>query len=228
VAELVTAGLPRVGVGARSGARMPGTGNGHGDGAASSSPSRSSNGSHNGTFNGSSDGAVDAVINGSASESIPDSGRAAVTLGKLRWSVAAEAMLASAVLAVTAVLVNTPTAREGFTQPVSATAAFNTGGPGGRGDVNITVTPAVLGPNQVRVSVTGSEGKPYRPQQIQVALELPARHLGPLAVPVKADGPGRYASGSVTMTITGQWQLQITIRSDAFDETTVVVPVPVH
>ncbi len=233
VAELVTAGLPRVGVGARSGARMPGTGNGHGDGAASGSPSRSSNGSHNGTFNGaasgSSTGSSDgAVINGSASESIPDSGRAAVTLRMLRWSVAAETILASSVLAVTAVLVNTPTARESFTPPANATVAFNTGGPGGRGDVSVTVTPAVLGPNQVRVAVTGSEGKPYRPQQVQVALELPARHLGPLAVPVKADGPGRYASGSVTMTITGQWQLQITIRSDAFDETTVVVPVPVR
>ena len=68
------------------------------------------------------------------------------------------------------------------------------GGPGGRGDVHVTVTPAVLGPNQVRVSVTCSEGRPYLPQQVQVALELPARHLGALAVPVKADGPGRYAS----------------------------------
>ena len=213
VAEFVTAGLPRVSVGARSSLRMPGAGNGHGNGVAA---------------NGSSNGAVGAVTNGSSDQPSPESGRAAVTLGKLRWSVGAEAMMASAVLAVTAVLVNTPTGRESFTPPVSATAAFNTGGPGGRGDVDVTVTPAVLGPNQVRVSVTGSEGKPYRPQQIQVALELPARHLGPLAVPVKADGAGRYASGSVTMTISGQWQLQITIRSDAFDETTVVVPVLVH
>ena len=33
---------------------------------------------------------------------------------------------------------------------------------------------------------------------------------------------------SVTVTITGQWQLQITIRSDAFDEATVILPVSVH
>jgi copper transport protein len=169
-----------------------------------------------------------ALSNGAATEAAQDSGRAAVTLGKLRWSVAAEALIAASVLAVTAVLVNTPTARESFTRPASATAAFTTGGPGGRGAVSVTVTPAVLGPNQVRVSFTRSGGKPYRPRQIEVALALPARHLGPLAVPVKADGPGRYASGPVTMTITGQWQLEITIRSDAFDETTVVVPVAVH
>jgi copper transport protein len=137
-------------------------------------------------------------------------------------------MIAVAVLAVTAVLVNTPTARETFTQPASATVAFNTGGPGGRGNVSVTLTPAVLGTNQVRVSVTSHGGRPYQPKQIEVSLDLPARHLGPLAVPVKPTGPGRFISGAVTVTITGQWQLLITIRSDAFDETTVSVPVPVH
>jgi copper transport protein len=197
VAELVAAGLPRVGVGARSGLRMPGTGGGHGNGAA----------------------------NGSSNGSLPDSGRAAVTLSKLRWSVAAEALIASAVLAVTAVLVNTPTARETFTRPASAAVAFNTGGPGGRGNVSVTVTPAVLGPNQVRVSVTGSAGRRYSPEQIEATLLLPARHLGPLPVPLGQDGPGRYASGPIMVTITGQWQLHITIRSDASDETTVVLPV---
>jgi len=178
---------------------MPGTGDGHGNGAA----------------------------NGSSNGSLPDSGRAAVTLSKLRWSVAAEALIASAVLAVTAVLVNTPTARETFTRPASAAVAFSTGGPGGRGNVSVTLTPAVLGPNQVRVSVTGSAGRPYSPEQIEAALLLPARHLGPLSVPLSQDGPGRYASGPITVTITGQWQLHITIRSDAFDETTVVLPVAV-
>jgi copper transport protein len=151
-----------------------------------------------------------------------------VTLAKLRWSVAAEAIIAVVVLAVTAVLVNTATARETFTRPASATVPFNTGGPGGRGDIAVTMTPALLGPNQVRVLVTSSAGRPYRPKQIQAFLVLPARHLGPLAVPLTPDGPGRYASQAVTMTFTGQWQLQITIRSDAFDETTVVVPVSVQ
>jgi copper transport protein len=158
----------------------------------------------------------------------PDSGYVAVTLARLRVSVAAEAVIAITVLAVTAVLVNTPTARETFTQPASTTVAFNTGGPGGRGSVVLTVTPARLGSNQVRVSITGRAGKPYRPQQIEAALSLPARHLGPLSVPLTPDGPGHYRGGPVTVTITGQWQLRITIRSDSFDETTVAVPVPVH
>jgi len=222
--EFVTAGLPRVAVGVRSGLRLSGIGGDYSNGAANGSLNGAANGSPNGAANGSLNGAA----NGSHNGSTPDSRHTTVTLRRLRWSVAAETMIVLAVLAVTAVLVNTATARETFAPPVSAAVAFNTGGPGGRGKVSITVTPAVLGPNQVRVSVTGSAGRPYSPKQIGVALLLPARHLGPLAVALKQDGAGRYASGSVAVPIAGQWQLQITIRSDAFDETTVDVPVTVH
>lgn len=57
-----------------------------------------------------------------------------------------------------------------------------------------------------------------------MSLELPSRHLGPLAVALTPASPGQYASAPVTVTITGQWQLRIIVRSDAFDETTVTVP----
>lgn len=233
IMELVTSGLPRVSVGARSVLSFAGNGGRPGNGAAAtgSSNGAAANGSGNGgAATGSSNGvrAISTAGGDAVNGSSPDSGRAAVTLRRLRWSVAAEAMIASAVLAVTAVLVNTPTARETFTRPASAAASFNTGGPGGRGSISVTMTPAVLGPNQIRVSLTGTTGRPYRPQQIQMSLDLPTRHLGPLAVALTPAGPGRYASAAVTVTITGQWQVRITVRSDAFDETTVIVPVSVH
>jgi copper transport protein len=157
-----------------------------------------------------------------------DHGRAAVSLARLRFSVTIEAVIALVVLAATAVLVNTPTGRESYTPPASASVPFDTGGPGGRGVVSATVTPAQLGPDQVRLRITSRTGAPYRAQQVQATLSLPARHLGPLTVPLRPDGPGRYLSGPVTITLVGQWQLMITVRSDAFDETTVSVPVPVH
>ena len=215
IAELVTSGLPRVSACVKSVQRIPGTGGRHGHGSAA---------------NGASTGAAatGAAANDAPNVSSPDSGRAAATLGRLRWSVAAEAMIAAAVLGVTAVLVNTPTARETLTPPASAAVVFSTGGPGGRGSVSVTMTPAVLGPNWIRVSVTGTADRPYRPQQIEMSLELPARHLGPLAVALTPAGPGQYVSAPVTVTITGRWQLRITVRSDAFDETTVIVPVSVR
>lgn len=153
---------------------------------------------------------------------------AVVTLRRLRWSVSAEVAIVTAVLAITAMLVNTPTARETY-RPVASTAtAFNTGAPGGRGAINVVVTPARLGPNQLRIVVTSSSGRPYRPQQIQAELSLPARGIGPLPAKLTAGRAGTYLSAPVVVTITGQWQLSITIRSDAFDETTVNIGVPIH
>lgn len=225
--EFVAAGMPRVSVGARLGQGLPGIIGRPGHGGGNGSSNGSSNGHHNGgshlPVNGSSGRLVTAPSNGSSN----GSAHTTVTLTRLRWSVAAEAIIAAVVLAITALLVNTATGRESFSQPVSAAVAFNTGAPGGRGNISLTVTPAILGTNQIRLSVTGSTGRPLSPAQIQVALLLPARHLGPLAVALKRDGAGRYVSGPTTVTITGQWKLQITVRSDAFDETTVVVPVPI-
>ena len=59
-------------------------------------------------------------------------------------------------------------------------------------------------------------------------MSLPDRHIAPLSVPLEPDGPGRYLGGPVTASAAGQWQLRITIRSDRFDETTVIVPISVH
>jgi copper transport protein len=154
--------------------------------------------------------------------------QAAVTLRRLRWSVSVEVAIVTVVLAVTAALVNTPTARETYAPPTVATAAFDTGGPQGSGSVSILVTPDRLGPNQLRVSVTNGKGQPYRPQEVQAAVALPERDLGPLPVKLTQEQPGTYLSAPVIVTITGQWQVRLTIRSDAFDETTVTIPVAVH
>jgi copper transport protein len=167
-------------------------------------------------------------IGGPDDEADLNAEQAAVTLTRLRWSVSVEVAIVIAVLAVTAALVNTPTARESYVPPTTVTAAFNTGGPLGTGTVSVLVTPDRLGPNQLRVSVTNAKGQPYRPQQVEASLALPERNLGPLPVKLTAEEPGTYLSAPTIVTITGQWQLQITIRSDAFDEVTVMLPVSVH
>lgn len=154
--------------------------------------------------------------------------RVALTLTRLRWSVTAEAAIAVAVLAVTAVLVNTPTARESFTAPASAATAFDTGGPRGRGDVSVVATPAALGPNQFLISLSGATGQPYRAQEVDASLSLPGHGLGPLPVRLTAQGPGVYRASAVVVTLTGQWQLRVTVRSDDFDETTVTIPISIR
>ena len=43
-----------------------------------------------------------------------------------------------------------------------------------------------------------------------------------------ASQSGTYLSTPVIVTLDGQWQVRIAIRSDAFDETTVTIPVTMH
>jgi copper transport protein len=201
----------------KAGARGRGNGNHGNHGSHGSRPART------GTPNGD-------MPNGVApdDEAQLNADQAALTLTRLRWSVSVEVAIVIIVLTVTAILVNTPTGRETYAPPAAAAAAFNTGGPQGTGRVAITVTPARLGPNQLRVTVTNSNGQPYHPQEIDAVVVLPARDLGPLPVKLTASKPGTYVSAPVIVMLTGQWQVQITIRSDAFDETTVTLPVSVH
>jgi copper transport protein len=150
------------------------------------------------------------------------------TMRDLRLSVVAEVGVVALVLAATAVLVNTATGRESYAPPVNAVEQFDTGGPNGTGTVDVAVTPARLGGNQVTMTFDTPAGRAFVPAQVQAALFLPARNIGPLPVALTPAGPGRYRASAATFTFTGQWQLRITVRSDDFDETTVVVPVSVH
>jgi len=159
----------------------------------------------------------------------PDPGAAwAPVLRRLRRSVAAELGIAAAILAVTAVLVNTATGREAYAPTVSASQAFSTGGPGGSGIVHVDAAPARLGPNTIEVSFTKANGQAFAPAQVTAALYFPARKLGPLPVTLIRTAPGQYRALGATATFTGQWTLQVIVRSDAFDETSVTFPLGIH
>ncbi len=133
-----------------------------------------------------------------------------------------------AILAVTAVLVNTATGRESYAPTVSASQAFNTGGTGGAGIAHVLAEPARLGPNAIEVSFTRADGEAFLPAQVTAALYFPARNLGPLPVTLIRTAPGQYRAVNATVTFTGRWTLQVIVRSDAFDETSVTFPLAIH
>ncbi|HEY7275654.1 MAG TPA: FixH family protein [Trebonia sp.] len=166
---------------------------------------------------------------GAGAQAGPPPGAAwATVLRRLRRSVAAELGIAAAILAVTAVLVNTATGREAYAPTVSASQAFSTGGPGGSGIVHVDAAPARLGPNTIELSFTKANGQAFAPAQVTAALYFPARKLGPLPVTLIRTAPGQYRALGATVTFTGQWTLQVIVRSDAFDETSVTFPLGIH
>ena len=81
----------------------------------------------------------------------------------LRLSVVAEVGVVVLVLAATAILVNTATGRESYAPPANAVERFDTGGPNGTGTVDVAVTPARLGGNQVTI-VIAKQAIPIRHQ----------------------------------------------------------------
>jgi len=151
-----------------------------------------------------------------------------LSMRRLRRSVAAELAVAVVILALTAVLVNTATGREAYAPTVSASQPFSTGGLGGTGTVHVFAAPARLGPNTIEVYFTTPAGQPYVPAQVTAALYFPAKDLGPLPVTLTRTAPGQYRAQDATVTFTGQWTLQVIVRSDAFDETSVTFPVAIH
>jgi copper transport protein len=152
------------------------------------------------------------------------------TLARLRKSVAAETAVALIVLAATAIVVDSVPGRGAnglATQPGSTdiSVAFNTGT--ASGTVLVLVEPGKIGPNQTHLLLEDTKGEPYSPVELTVAYSLPAKNIGPIDSKVTINGPGHYVDQPTTLSFTGQWVVAITIRSDAFDETTVRVPVPV-
>jgi copper transport protein len=150
------------------------------------------------------------------------------SMRRLRLSVATELVIAAVILALTAVLVNTATGREAYAPAITASQPFNTGGPGGSGTVHVFVSPARLGPNTVEVYFTAASGRAYVPAQVTAALYFPARNVGPLPVALTRTAPGQYRTQNAAVTFTGQWTLQVIVRSDAFDETSVTFLLKIH
>jgi copper transport protein len=149
-------------------------------------------------------------------------------MARLRWSVAAELLIAMVILGLSAVLVNTATGREAYAPTVSASQPFDTGGPGGAGTAHVFVGPARLGPNTVEVYFTAADGKSLVPAGVTADLFFPAKGIGPVPVALAATAPGQYRAQAVAFGFTGRWTLRITVRSDAFDETSVWFPVAAH
>ncbi|MEU3858033.1 copper resistance protein CopC [Streptomyces sp. NPDC028722] len=163
----------------------------------------------------------------------------AVPLHLLRRSVLVEATAALLVLALTTLLTSTVpgraatgSAQEGA--PVTAgiatasvtTIPFDTGAPGGRGTVQITLDPGRVGTGSVQAVVYGADGGLSTVPGLRLTLTLPSRHLGPLDTRV-TDRGGYWSAPSFTLPLPGTWTMKATVRVSDLDQVTVTAPLRV-
>ncbi|MET9606470.1 copper resistance protein CopC [Streptomyces sp. NPDC006512] len=152
----------------------------------------------------------------------------------LRRSVLAEAAVAVALLAVTTVLTSTEPGRavEQETgrgaaatavpnRPVKITLPFDTGGQNGKGTVRLELDPGRVGANTLHLWAEGPDAKPLDLPEIKVAFTLPAKEIGPLPVVPDRSGPGHWTASGVQLPLTGEWRIDVTVRTSDIDQTTV-------
>lgn len=154
--------------------------------------------------------------------------------GQLRTSVRLEASAAVAVLAFASVLVATPpgvvvSASEALAAapppatPVAEEVTFE------EDDliVQALVEPGQVGENRVSIAVTDLSFAPVNPPDIRAALVLPEQDLGPLPVELTETGPGEYEASDAQLPSTGDWVLEITVRTTDIDSRTAQFSVPI-
>nr|WSX78201.1 copper resistance protein CopC [Streptomyces sp. NBC_00899] len=110
----------------------------------------------------------------------------------------------------------------GASQDVNLRIPFDTGGTGGKGTADLSLSPARAGAAaSVHLELTNSAGLPMKAPEVRLAFTLPAQNLGPLPAKVSAFSAGHWIASNVTLPLAGNWQVALTVRTSDIDEVTV-------
>ncbi|WP_245722326.1 copper resistance CopC/CopD family protein [Micromonospora matsumotoense] len=132
------------------------------------------------------------------------------------------------VLALTAVLVQTPPGRTADTQAARATregvAQTLTSG---SYTLQFDIYPVRVGvPNSLHAYVYTPQGQPLPVVQWTVSLALPSAGIEPMVVPVDTPEP-HHGSAEISLPARGEWTIRFTVRTSDIDQATVTATVPV-
>ena len=142
----------------------------------------------------------------------------------LRRLVAVEVVLATAVIGVTAVLVNLPPARV----DAGVTGPFITDVRVGENNLNVLVDPNEVGENEVHLTATQPSGAPLDVRETRVLFRMPEEDVGPLVATGTKLATGHFVVQGHQLSLAGEWQLEVVMRMSRFDEERVTVTVIVN
>jgi copper transport protein len=141
----------------------------------------------------------------------------------LRRALRAEVALGVAALAVTGALAGYSPGGAQATGPYSASAEL------GPARAELTVEPALAGPNEVHVYfLDRADGAQWdATKQLTVRASLPSQRIEPIELPARKAGPGHYVIGGAPLAPAGDWTLEFISRVSEFDEYRARFEVPV-
>lgn len=144
-------------------------------------------------------------------------------IGVLRRLVGAEVVVALAVVAVTALLVD---ANPGYATTSSA-GPFDETVVVEDVLVNVVVVPGTVGPTDVHLYVDDPAGGLAPPVDATGQLALPAREITGLEVPFVTAGPSHWVANDVDVPIAGEWELELVVFLTDVDAVTTTFTVPI-
>jgi copper transport protein len=137
----------------------------------------------------------------------------------LRRAIFAEGVMIAGLLMATGILSQTPPPRAEDHQhhggPVAA-SGYSSLTPFGDWLALITLTPAKIGPNELRVLVTDLAGTPRPPLEVVALFSLPEAGLENLRRPLARDGDG-FRFAPLVLPIAGVWQGEIELLISDFE-----------
>ncbi|MFF5233994.1 copper resistance CopC/CopD family protein [Dactylosporangium sp. NPDC000521] len=147
---------------------------------------------------------------------------------RLRRAVLIEVLIAVVVLGVTSVLVQTSPARSEAAGDKGTEGPFTTVVTTNLVKLEVDVSPGRVGPNTVHLYALKPDGSgPQTVAEWKATAALPAKGIEPIVVPILSLTPD-HATGSVTLTPAGTWEMKFTVRVDEFNQTTITVQVPIR
>ena len=147
---------------------------------------------------------------------------------RLRRAVLAEVLIAVVVLGFTSVLVQTSPARSAQAGGSAAEGPFSATVTTNLVKLEVDVSPGKVGPNTVHLYAFKPDGSgPLSVVEWKATAALPAKGIEPIVLPILSITPD-HATGAVTLTPAGTWELKFTVRVDDFNQTTIAVQVPIR
>ena len=128
-------------------------------------------------------------------------------LAKLRRTIAAEIAMVIAVLAATAVLVQTPPHRGPLSRSLEA---------GGR-HATLTLDPGRAGRNAITAVLADAQGRALDVAAVEIDLSNPGAGIEPMRRTMQRVAAGRYQHEGGELAFAGTWQLEIRARIDDFE-----------
>jgi copper transport protein len=117
--------------------------------------------------------------------------------------------------------------------PPGARPALNAGGEvvelafTGAGRAQVRLDPPRVGLSTLSVAIRDGRGNPWDVPEVTATINLPKGGLGPLPVPLVKAGAGEYGSRDLRLPMTGQWRLELRVRTSDIDEQTLDTTVSV-